>query len=315
MFRPSTSTLLSTAVLFLAGTAQVKAHITPWVRGVWECTDGKDPNNDLPSAPLFQRPMFGPNGWWFHGDECIKSRPPLDQFLELPAGSQFMTEMAGNKGQTTLSFGGQFAKTFGDGQDHPEGLGLDGKCITSPNLHAKGESDASGYAFAISYQSDITKVTPDNLVVFTTKYNTPFRRVATFDVPADLPECPPDGCICAALWVPNHCGEPNEYMIGYNCKVTNVKPTARPLAPAKPPVFCEDDPSTCVKGAKGVIVFNQLEGNNIVLDGNQKDGQPKSPGYNQKTGFADGVQNDIFVQAGNSTQRVRRHHVGKNRLH
>ena len=30
--------------------------------------------------------------------------------------------------------------------------------------------DAAGYAFAISYQNDINKVTLDNLVVFTTKY-------------------------------------------------------------------------------------------------------------------------------------------------
>jgi len=88
-------------------------------------------------------------------------------------------------------------------------------------------------------------------------------------------------------------------MVGYNCKVTNVKPTARVLAPAKTPVFCEDDPSTCVKGAKGMIVFNQLEGNNIDIDGYQKDRLFKSPGYNQKTGFSDGAQNDIFVQADN----------------
>lgn len=44
-----------------------------------------------------------------------------------PAGGQFTVEMAGNKGQTTLAFGGKNAKTFPDGQDHPEGLGLDGK--------------------------------------------------------------------------------------------------------------------------------------------------------------------------------------------
>ena len=42
MFRPSTSTLVSTAILFLAGAAQVEAHITPWARGVWQCNDGKD---------------------------------------------------------------------------------------------------------------------------------------------------------------------------------------------------------------------------------------------------------------------------------
>lgn len=39
-----------------------------------------------------------------------------------PAGGQFTVEMAGNKGLTTLSHGGKFAKTFGDGEDHPDGL-------------------------------------------------------------------------------------------------------------------------------------------------------------------------------------------------
>jgi len=34
--------------------------------------------------------------------------------------------------------------------------------------------DASGYAFAISYQSELSNVTPENLVVFTTKYKYAF---------------------------------------------------------------------------------------------------------------------------------------------
>ena len=86
-------------------------------------------------------------------------------------------------------------------------------------------------------------------------------------------------------------------MIGYNCKVTNVKPTARALAPAQTPVWCEGEPDKCVKGAKGMIVFNQLEGNNIDVNAFQMDGMWRSPGYNQKTGFKDGAQNDIFLPA------------------
>ena len=35
-------------------------------------------------------------------------------------------------------------------------------------------SDAAGYAFAISYQNDVSKVTLENLVVFTTKYQYAF---------------------------------------------------------------------------------------------------------------------------------------------
>ena len=112
-----------------------------------------------------------------------------------------------------------------------------------------------------------------------------------------MPECPPGGCICAALWIPNHCGLANEYMIGYNCKVTNVKPTARALGKAQTPVWCEDEPEKCVKGPKGMIVFAQQEGNNIDISGTQKDGLNKSPGYNLKTGFKDGAQEDIFMDA------------------
>jgi hypothetical protein len=86
-------------------------------------------------------------------------------------------------------------------------------------------------------------------------------------------------------------------MMGYNCRVTNVKPTARALGKAQTPVWCEDEPEKCIKGPKGMIVFNQLEGNNIDITGKQKDGHDKSPGYNQKTGFANGAQTDIFVDA------------------
>lgn len=70
---------------------------------------------------------------------------------------------------------------------------------------------AAGTVFAISYESDITRVTEKNLVVFTVKYqyvicfhaytlshtsiSTPFKLLATYDVP-DLPACPPGGCHC-----------------------------------------------------------------------------------------------------------------------
>lgn len=37
-------------------------------------------------------------------------------------------------------------------------------------VHAINEADAAGTAFAISYQSDIKKVTQANLVVFTVRY-------------------------------------------------------------------------------------------------------------------------------------------------
>ena len=90
----------------------------------------------------------------------------------------------------------------------------------------------------------------------TDKYSTPWKRVATYDVPKDLPACPPGGCYCAWLWVPDGCGQPNMYMANYKCHVTNTS-SNRKLAPAKAPVYCKDNQSACVKGAKQMIAWNR----------------------------------------------------------
>jgi hypothetical protein len=89
-------------------------------------------------------------------------------------------------------------------------------------------------------------------------------------------------------WIPDHCGQYNMYMHPYKCLVVGAV-GENPVAPAQPPVWCEDDPSKCAKGAKQMVFFNQLDGNNVFVEGNQADGLPKSPGYNHKMGFKDGA--------------------------
>jgi hypothetical protein len=82
-------------------------------------------------------------------------------------------------------------------------------------------------------------------------------------------------------------------MQGFKCTVANATSTV-PLAKAQPPVYCVDDPSKCVKGAKQMLAWNQLTGDNIVTP--QVWGV--SPGYNEKCGWTAGPQKDIFeVQA------------------
>ena len=49
-----------------------------------------------------------------------------------PAGGSFTVEIAGNRGVTSLSFNGEFATEWGDGQSHPEDYS-DSNCIVSPN--------------------------------------------------------------------------------------------------------------------------------------------------------------------------------------
>lgn len=105
-----------------------------------------------------------------------------------------------------------------------------------------------------------------------------------------MPACPPGGCTCAWLWVPRGCGQPNIYMQGFKCKVSGATSTT-PLAKAQAPAQCDDDSSKCVAGAKQMIVWNQLTGNNVVT----KDRQ--TPAYNLRNGFKPGAQDDIFAGA------------------
>jgi hypothetical protein len=106
-------------------------------------------------------------------------------------------------------------------------------------------------------------------------------------VPQDLPACPEGGCYCAWLWIAPYCGQPNEYMSNFRCHVTNTTST-KTLAQAQAPVYCQDDDSKCVQGAKQMLVWHQKEGNNFELE----DGQ--SPGYSTVMGYSAGAQNDIF---------------------
>lgn len=79
------------------------------------------------------------------------------------------------------------------------------------------------------------------------------------------------------------------YHIGYKCRVTNVSPLAtKPVGNGQPPVWCEDDQSKCIKGPKQMLYWNQLDGNNIAVSGQDLAGEPRSPAYNTKCGFADG---------------------------
>ena len=76
-------------------------------------------------------------------------------------------------------------------------------------------------------------------------------------------------------------------MAGFKCKVTGSTSTTA-LAKPKPPVWCEGNPSNCTKGAKQFIAWHQAENNNIEVNGFDSHGDPKSPAYNMKLGFANG---------------------------
>ncbi|KAG7086112.1 hypothetical protein E1B28_003626 [Marasmius oreades] len=271
----------------------VNAHVAAWAKGMY-CLNGTRPgiddqDNSAPVQPLFE---LSKNDWWMQGiTKCMDFPPPQGTFLTLPANRDFKVELATNRGFTTLGWGGTRLTKFAGPINVPEDqFGKSGKCITDPNIHTINEETAAGTVFAIAYKSDPRAVQPEDLTVFTVKYHTVWYREVTYDVP-DLPECPPDGCVCAWGWVPTDtCGEPNMYMQPFKCTVTGSSPNARPVAPAKPPVYCEGNPSGCTAGAKQMVFYNQLEGNNV-----QYDSAKGNPYYNERMGFKEGRQADIFT--------------------
>ncbi|KAF9028369.1 hypothetical protein BDZ89DRAFT_951496 [Hymenopellis radicata] len=301
-----TSFMLFISVL-LASARLAHAHFAAWALGMY-CLNGTqkgfdDQNNNAPVNPLFN---LSREDWWFHHVNGCDEFPPMKAtFWKCePANSEFTVELAVNRAFTTLSYGGDNIARFGDGDDHDEfdQLAKQGKlttCIGNPNIHTQNESMAAGTIFAISYNSDLTKITEDNLVVFSVLPHTPWFRLATYEVP-NLPACPDDGCTCAWGWVANGCGEPNFYMQGFKCKVVGNTGGAR-LATAKPAAWCEDDTSKCVSGAKQMIFYNAIDGNNVNVSGYDLSGSPRSPTYNSKMGFSNGRQTDIFDEDGTAT--------------
>jgi hypothetical protein len=159
----------------LALVATTTAHTAAWAPGMY-CRGGADPTKDDQNTNLAVNPLYqlAKADWWFQHDRgCDKVPPPADEFLELPAGGSFTVEHAHNRAFTTLSYGGTLVTDWPDGKQHPadwNGLAADpGEgCIQDDGaLHVQNETSATGTAFAISYESDITKVTMENLAVFT----------------------------------------------------------------------------------------------------------------------------------------------------
>jgi hypothetical protein len=203
--------LLTTVLTGLAS-----GHTAAWANGMY-CRNGNstDPSHSEPNTNLAVNPLFAlaKDDWWFQHDRgCDRAPPPVGEFLSLPANGNFTVELAHNRAFTTLSYDGKKTTAWPDGRQHPEDWnsweGKDSKCLDDGALHAYNQSNAAGTAWAISYQSDIKKVTMENLVVFSMLKHTPWKRVATYQVP-NLPKCPEGGCTCAWLWVPDGCGQSN----------------------------------------------------------------------------------------------------------
>ncbi|EAU86287.2 hypothetical protein CC1G_08011 [Coprinopsis cinerea okayama7 len=293
--RNSLTLVSAVAVALCVCAVPTEAHVAAWGPGMY-CRGGNVEGVDDNNSNAIVQPLYNltKSDWWFHAvNDCDKFPPPPGEFLELPANGEVTLEIAVNRAFTSTCDNPVIGE-FPHGRDEFDEISEEG-CITNPNIHTKSEVEATGTALAISYATTFERVNADNLVVFSVLYHTPWRRLATYQVP-NLPACPPAGCYCAWGWLPDSCGQPDMYMEPFRCKVINPPKSASVMVGrAKPPVWCEDDQKKCRMGPKQMIYWNQLDGNNVEVEGLDLDGNPKRPVYNYKMGFMNGAQTDIFL--------------------
>ncbi|KAG9316974.1 hypothetical protein JVU11DRAFT_1154 [Chiua virens] len=293
----------------LAGLAH--AHIGPYHRAMY-AINGTDPANPSLYTGISSNPLYNLKyeEYWMHAIHGVLNfPPPPEDAIEIVPGGTVTLELAENARFTTLS-PNAILSDWPDGQWHPNGYSITNlggasispsQCISAPNLHAQNESMAAGTALAISYESDPTKVTPNNTVVISVLEHTPFKRIATYQIPEGLP--PSNGLVQLLWgWGPRNCGQANFYIFTLLARVVPGLTPAKTLGIPSPLVYCGyggSNPSKCVKGPKQMIIVKQAEGNNVAdADVIDPDGEWAAPGYNPSCGFANGAQNDIFVEAG-----------------
>jgi hypothetical protein len=141
-----------------------------YCKGGNDTTQPDNQNNNMPVNPLY---MLSKQDFWFqHFQGCDNAPPAAGETLELPANGNFTVELAHNRAFTTLSYGGTETTEWPDGGIHPEDWngwnGTGEGCIQNDGaLHVQNETSATGTAFAISYESELSQVTLENLAVFT----------------------------------------------------------------------------------------------------------------------------------------------------
>lgn len=149
--------------------------------------------DNRPVAPLMNMDF---DQWWFHGH--LGFPPNEGDYFELPAGQPATTELACDKGLTSY-----FASSpGGDVRDGNNPCpGPNNSFDPTGAMHTSGFNDLKGCALAIAYESDVTKIQPEDFTVFSINQTCVWTRFTDFQVPERMPPCPEGGCHCAFFWV------------------------------------------------------------------------------------------------------------------
>ncbi|KAF8337591.1 uncharacterized protein EI90DRAFT_3043471, partial [Cantharellus anzutake] len=256
-----------------------RAHPSSWGFNVTQETPTAYAGDNRPCVPLYNRTF---HEWWFHG---FLDYPPHPQdVFQLEAGKTAVVETVCNKDASSYWRTGDNVFTQTGDMNSP--------CPGSPMKQYR-----KGCALSIVYESDVSKIKPEDFTVFSIQQTCVWHRFTHFDVPAAMPPCPHNRtCICQWNW--HHLassGSEQMYSNMFRCNTTgtnSTKPIAKPKVPRRcggdPDNHIPPDPSNCTWGAKQPFYWLQRERNNMF------EGYYDVPTYNDRYNFKQGAQNDIF---------------------
>ncbi|BGP00320.1 hypothetical protein JCM10021v2_004001 [Rhodotorula toruloides] len=283
----STSTSLSLAAIAAFAT-QAAAHMSIWHPSMYGVGPGWSYDAGDPVAPL------GPNwgnrdDWWFRGPGFRSLPPQAGAVMELPAGGTVEIQLACHYAWSSYGYA---TTEPGSPLDACPGPNAGPYHSGDPLSTEIDYSLLSGCALGIADVDNINDVTMDNLAIFSVQHDCVKQKNTNFEVPARMPACTGEKCICAWFWLANN-GTANFYMTGFDCKVTGSPADATPIAPPQDPVFCKNNPSSCTTGSKRPIYAYNTPSNVPWIGNNDR------AGYHQSWSFGtNGAQNDIFMPAG-----------------
>ncbi|KAH9058370.1 hypothetical protein EDB87DRAFT_923260 [Lactarius vividus] len=283
-------TILATGAI-IALASRVAAHACPWHPSMWgfNITDTNRPQEPLMNLPFDQ--------WWFHGH--LDHPPHPEDIMQLPVGGEVDLEISCDKDATSYW-------TSGPGGDQRDKNNPNYPCPGQPTteFHTNGINDLGGCALGVAYESDVSKIKPEDFTIFSVNHTCVWYLHTSFSIPEQMPKCPDGKCTCAWFWIHKaDSGSEQMYMNGFQCNMEGAVSTT-PLPPAQVARRCGDDPdlghpanpANCTYGPKQPLYWYQKEGNNMF------EGTYTPPLYNDLYNFRDGAQNDIFQPGNSSTQ-------------
>ncbi|GAA5903968.1 uncharacterized protein JCM6883_002043 [Sporobolomyces salmoneus] len=267
---------MRTAIGLIALFVTARAHMSPFLDAMYG--GPKDyPGLQNPVMPLGPELEF--DDWWFRGPDVRNAPPKSGAVAILPAGGDYTLEIACAPEYTTY-----------DGNEGTGNVACDepGPYHADPAALKVDPALFSGCAIGISDVMDPNDATMDDFTIISVQSECISDRDTTFSIPARMPSCTGEWCICGWVWLPQT-GDANAYHTPFRCKISDSPADARPIASPQDPVFCPDSRDDCTKGAKKMISTYNYPVNVPFTS------YADRPGYHGTFGFFNGPQDDIFL--------------------